>query len=192
MPTQPRFEIVVVGTSLGGLNALQLLLGRFPPDFSLPIAVAQHRGANSGSMLRENLQNHSSLRIREPDDKESIQPGKVYLAPADYHLLIEEGFFSLSTEGMVNRARPSIQVLFESAADAYGDSVIAVVLTGSSEDGAEGAARIKEAGGLLIVQDPATAESPVLPQAVLKGTLVDRILSLEEIAPQLMILSHDE
>jgi two-component system chemotaxis response regulator CheB len=185
-----EFEIVVVGTSLGGLSALQSFLGGFPRDFPLPIAIAQHRTTTAGAMLRENLQQYSALRVREPEDKEAIKPGKAYLAPADYHLLVEEGFFSLSTEGMVNHARPSIQVLFESAAEAYGDAVIAVVLTGSSEDGAEGAARVKEAGGYLIVQDPETAESPILPLAVLKGTLVDSILPLEEIAPQLAALGR--
>jgi two-component system chemotaxis response regulator CheB len=182
------FKIVVVGASLGGMSALETLLKGLPGNFPLPIAIVQHRSAESGQMLSMSLRKQSALRISEPQDKEAILPGQVYIAPADYHLLVDEGSFSLSTEGPVSYARPSIDVLFESASDAYGERVIGVILTGSNQDGAYGAARIKERGGYLIVQQPDTSESAVMPKATLTSAVVDRILPLREIAPCLVRL----
>jgi two-component system chemotaxis response regulator CheB len=182
------FAIVVVGTSLGGLRALETLLSGLPEAFPLPVAIVQHRGACGGEALPERLQRQSALPVREPEDKEVMLPGQVYLAPADYHLLVERGSFALSTEGPVCYARPSIDVLFESAADTYADEVIAVILTGAGKDGAQGAVRVKERGGFLLVQEPATAESSVTPEAVLATAEVDRILPLPEMAPFLASL----
>ncbi|HZT42602.1 MAG TPA: chemotaxis protein CheB [Chthonomonadaceae bacterium] len=182
------FEIVVVGTSMGGLAALERLLAGLPPAFPLPLAVVQHRRAGSNGMLATLLRRCCALPVREPHDKEKIEAGRVYLAPADYHLLIEEGEFALSTEGPVRYSRPSIDVLFASAADTYGKDVIGVVLTGANDDGAQGAARIKAAGGLLIVQSPETAESAVMPRAALAAAAADKVLPLSEIAPCLVSL----
>ena len=177
------FEIVVVGASLGGLHALQTLLAGLPAEFPVPLAVVQHRGSDPDGLLRTALQGHSALPVGEPEDKDAITPGRVYLAPVDYHLLVERGRFSLSTEGRVCHARPSIDVLFESAADAYGGRTVGVILTGSGRDGARGAARIKGAGGLVVVQEPATAESRYMPDAALTACAADHVLPLSEIAP---------
>jgi two-component system chemotaxis response regulator CheB len=180
------FELIAIGTSVGGLHALISLLGELPSTFPLPIVVAQHRSQDSKSGLAELLQGHTPLTVVEADDKVPLEPAHVYLAPADYHLLIEEDrTLALSTEAPVHFARPSIDVLFESAADVYRDSLVGVVLTGASGDGARGAQRIKQHGGRLIVQDPATAESRVLPDAVLAAAQPDDVVPLDRIAASL-------
>jgi two-component system chemotaxis response regulator CheB len=176
----PR-ELVVIGTSLGGLAALEILLPGLPEGLPLAIVIVQHRLAQSDQTLSLLLQLRCALPVCEPDDKEPIIPGRVYLAPPDYHLLIGRGRFALSTEPRVCYARPSIDVLFESAAHMYGAGVIGVVLTGASRDGADGLASIKARGGLTIAQSPSTAESAVLPQAAIDAVDVDAILPLEEI-----------
>ena len=183
-------KIFVVGTSSGGLAALQVLLPGLPEDFPCPLVVVQHRGKEPGSGLCDFLQRSSRLPIGEPEDKEPIAQGRIYLAPRDYHLLIEKGNFALSTDAPVSYARPSVDVLFESAADAYGESVVGVILTGANEDGARGLAKIKSAGGLALVQEPATAQTPEMPQAAIAATNIDRILPLREIAPFLNNLCH--
>ena len=169
-----RFEIVVIGTSLGGLEALRTLLAGLPSSFCVPVVIVQHRGKESEDTLTPLLQRRCPLVIEEAEDKQTIVPGYVYLAPRDYHLLVEPGRFALSSDAAVNQARPSIDVLFESAADAYGSAVIGVILTGANADGARGAARIKQRGGLVVVQDPATAEARAMPDAALAATTVDR------------------
>lgn len=178
--------IVVIGASLGGLKALKALLGTLPKDFPLPLAIVQHRGKEADETLTRLLREVCALPVSEVRDKDRIVPGHLYVAPSDYHLLVERGWFALSTEAPVNYARPSIDVLFESAADTYGDGVIGVILTGSSEDGTKGAARIKARGGSVIVQDPATAEAPAMPSAAIAAAPVDRILPLSSIAAFLM------
>ena len=187
-----KFELVVIGTSLGGLVALERLLEGLPGSFPVPIAVVQHRSVSSGEGLATTLQTHSALRVREPMDKEPIRPGWVYLAPADYHLLVEPGRCALSTEGPVRAARPSIDVLFESAADAYGERVIGVVLTGASDDGARGAAWIRQRGGYVIIQEPETAESAVMPRAALRAAGADRVIPLDNVAESLVELCRAE
>lgn len=182
------FEMVVIGTSTGGLMALEILLLGLPAGFPLPVVIVQHRSVDSGEMLSTMLRRNSVLPVREPQDKEDILPGHVYLAPPDYHLLVDEDAFALSIEGAVRYARPSIDVLFESAADSYGPGVIAVVLTGANSDGARGAERIKAKGGIVLVQDPMSAECPIMPRATLERVAVDRTLSLTEIAPVLVNL----
>ncbi len=179
-------RLVVMGTSLGGLTALETILAGLPAAFPAAIAMVQHRSTESGRGLLTVLQRHSALTIKEPQDKEEIVPGRIYLAPADYHLLIEDGHFSLSTGAPVSYARPSVDVLFESAADAYGRNTIAVVLTGANHDGAYGARMVKEAGGDLIVQDPETAESPVMPRATIAAVKPDEVLPLGRIASALV------
>src|SRR6185295_17351925 len=161
-----------------------------PKTFPLPIAVVQHRYRSSNEGLPEFLRRHSKLNVVDTVDKEWIRAGTIYLAPANYHLLVERGELSLSVDEAVAYSRPSIDVLFESAADAYPGSVIGVVLTGANADGAKGAKRIKQRGGFVLVQDPATAESPAMPQAAIDATRVDRILPLDRIGPFLVELSR--
>ena len=179
------FEIIVVGTSIGGLKAVQTLLSALPNDFSVPVVIVQHRGKDSETGLCEFLGRHSRLPISEPEDKEAILPGHAYLAPRDYHLLVEKGNFALSTDPAVAFARPSIDVLFESAADQYQEKTIGVVLTGANRDGARGLAAIKLRGGLTLVEDPELAVRPEMPEAAIANTEVDRVLSLVELGPLL-------
>ena len=181
-------EIVVIGTSLGGLDALSCLLAGLPKNFPCAVVVAQHRHKDPNNALCSILQQYSPLPLTEAEDKQEIQPRRVYLAPADYHLLVEAGHFALSTEAPVTHARPSIDVLFESAADAYGDRVIGVILTGASRDGVWGLLKIKAHGGLAIVQDPETAESRIMPEAAIASVEVDWILQIHDIAPCLIKL----
>ena len=184
------FEIVVVGASHGGLAALQILLPDLSSEFPLPVVIVQHRKKDGDDGLCEYLKKRSRLPLVEPDDKEKLEPGRVYLAPRDYHLLIEESIFALSTESPVAFARPSIDVLFESAADVYHERVIGVILTGSNRDGARGLAKIKALGGMTLVQEPDGAESRAMPEAAIAATEVDHILPLSGIAPFLNKLCH--
>lgn len=179
------FELIVVGTSLGGLAALEVLLRGLPETLPVPIAIVQHRRPGNGQGLMNLLQQFTPLRVSEPEDKEPVLPGHVYLAPPDYHLLLEHGTFALSTDLPISYARPSIDALFESAALAYRDRVVAVALTCSNEDGARGVAAIEGAGGLVLIQDPATAESPVLPRTAIQVTRASQVLPLQDIAPLL-------
>ncbi|HEX4337811.1 MAG TPA: chemotaxis protein CheB [Polyangiaceae bacterium] len=188
---RPSGGLVVVGASLGGFDAVRELLAGLRADFAWPLVLVQHRMSDPDGLLVELLGAESPLSVSEPEDKDPIERGNVYLAPSDYHLLIERGFFALSTDAPVCHARPSIDVLFESAADSYGASTIAVVLTGSNRDGAEGARAVKKAGGKVLVQDPKTALSPVLPVAAIENTPVDGVLSIEAIARRLTELSLD-
>jgi len=184
-----NYELIVIGCSLGGMHALQTILSRLSKDFCIPIVVAQHRHRKSNDELPAYFRRSTDFNVVDADDKQWIEPSHVYLAPADYHLLVERtgerGELHLSCEDAVRFSRPSIDVLFESAADAYGPQLIGVVLTGSNEDGARGAKRIKELGGLVIVQDPLTAEAPEMPSAVAAAVEVDRVLPLEGIATYL-------
>jgi two-component system chemotaxis response regulator CheB len=184
------FEIVVVGASTGGLKALQVLLCRLPEEFSLPVVIVQHRGRDIETGLCEFLARSSRLPVTEPEDKERVLPGRAYLAPRDYHLLVESGSFALSTDAPVAFARPSIDVLFESVADEYQERAIGVILTGANQDGARGLAAIKAQGGLALVEDPVTAACREMPAAAINLTKVDRILPLQEIATNLHKLSN--
>ncbi|HEY9908461.1 MAG TPA: chemotaxis protein CheB [Thermosynechococcaceae cyanobacterium] len=178
-------ELVVIGTSLGGLTALKVILGGLAADFTVPIAVVQHRHRDSDHMMSDFLRQFLQLPIVEVEDKDPIVLGHIYLAPPDYHLLVEPGYFALSIDEPVLYARPSIDVLFESAADTYGAGSLGVVLTGTNRDGARGLARIRAAGGQAIVQDPATAEGRVMPEAAIAATPTATVLPLETIAAYL-------
>jgi len=162
---------------------LQVLLPGLGEKFPCPLVIAQHRGRDGVGGLREYMQKSCLLPIEEPEDKAPIEPGRVYLAPHDYHLLVEKGHFALSIDAPVWHARPSINVLFESAADAYAELTVGVILSGVGGDGARGLAAIKERGGSTLVEDPATAAYPAMPQAALAASKVDRVLPLAEIAP---------
>jgi two-component system, chemotaxis family, protein-glutamate methylesterase/glutaminase len=177
-----QVEIIVVGASLGGLKAMGALLADLPEGFSVPLGLVQHRQAESEGRLVGLLQRHTKLRVTEAEDKEAIVGGNVYLAPSDYHLLVESGHFALSTEAPVSYARPSIDVLFESAAESYGNRALGVVLTGANDDGARGVASIRRAGGLVIVQAPETAEARSMPEAALREVPDAHSLSVDAIA----------
>lgn len=182
------YELIAIGTSLGGLSALKTLLKCIPKAFPAAMAIVQHRHRESDQVLSSFLQQFTVLPVHEVEDKERIQPGHVYFAPADYHLLVECGYFSLSVDDPVSYARPSIDVLLESVADTYGDRAIGVLLTGANQDGVRGLSKIKSRGGTAIVQDPDTAESPILPKAAIAAVSVDRVLPLTHIAPHLVHL----
>jgi two-component system chemotaxis response regulator CheB len=184
------FKVVVIGTSLGGLSALKTVLANLPADFLVPIVIVQHRHKNSDGTMEELLQEHTCLPIQEVQDKDEILPEKIYLAPADYHVLIEPGYFALSTDDPVSYARPSIDVLFESAADIYADQVIGVILTGANHDGTQGLKKVKARGGITIVQQPSTAESAIMPEAAISAMSVDWIVPLKDIANLLVSLCH--
>jgi two-component system, chemotaxis family, protein-glutamate methylesterase/glutaminase len=185
----PTYDVVVVGASWGGLNALSTIVGGLPPEFDIPVIIIQHRSKDSENLLAELLQDETSLIVSEVEDKEPLAPGHVYVAPADYHLLLEDGHFSLSTEQAVRYSRPSIDVTFTSSADSYGARAIGVVLTGANDDGSRGLKRIVERGGLAIVQDPATAEVATMPAAALAAVPAARVVALASIADELARLA---
>ena len=177
-----RYEAIVIGVSSGGLNAMKILFSLLPADFSMPIIVVQHVGARSENVWIQLLNNHCKVEIKEADEKEKIEKGKIYVAPPNYHLLIEKNkTFSLTVDERVNYARPSIDVLFETASEAYQTHLIGVVLTGANNDGSNGIKCIKERGGLTIVQQPDTAESSYMPASAIATSKPDYILPLEEI-----------
>lgn len=174
--------VVVVGSSWGGLEALGRLVTTLRPDLPFAVALVQHRSPESpDAVLLRYLQHHSPLPVVEVDDKDAIEPGRIYLAPPNYHLLVEPGHFALSTEGPVRFSRPSIDIAMETAADAYGSRVVAVVLTGANDDGCRGAGVVHDAGGLVIVQDPDQAERAEMPQAVVDAGHADLILGIDAI-----------
>jgi two-component system chemotaxis response regulator CheB len=174
------YDLICIGASWGGLRAIERLLGDIPAEVDTPIVAAQHREAQQ-SALAEVISRHTTRRVVDAEDKQPIEPNHVYLAPPDYHLLVEHGSLALSLEERVQYARPSVDVLFESAADAYGPGVIGVILTGANADGAAGLARIKRFGGVAVIQDPAEAERAAMPQAAIDATVADAVLPLAEI-----------
>lgn len=182
------YEIVAIGTSLGGLSALKTLLKSLPKEFPAALVIVQHRHQESDEALISFLQQFTVLPVHEVEDKAHIYSGNIYFAPANYHLLVEPGFFSLSVDAPVSYARPSIDVLLETTADAYAERSIGVLLTGANQDGVRGLSVLKARGGRTIVQDPATAESPVLPSAAIARVEVDKVLPLTQIAPYLVQL----
>jgi two-component system chemotaxis response regulator CheB len=177
--------MIVIGGSLGGTKVLRTILRGLPRSFPRAVAVALHRAreGDDDDLLLRLLAQESALPVAEPLDKEPIVPGRVYLAPADYHLLVETACFTLSTDAPVQYARPSIDVLFESAADAFGPRLVAVLLTGANRDGADGCARVARRGGLVVVQDPATAESETMPLAAIEAAGTPHILPPADIGP---------
>lgn len=184
------YKAVVIGASSGGMNALKTILPVLPEGFTMPIIIVQHIGAASGNYWIEMLNNLCKLYVKEADEKEKVQQGYVYIAPPNYHLLLEQDeTLSLSTDKRVNFARPSIDVLFESAADVYKERLVGVILSGSNSDGTEGVRKIKKYGGLVIAQDPETAESAFMPASAIEQSAVDHISSLESIAEILMAIN---
>lgn len=187
-------EIAVIGGSWGGSAAVSDLLSHLTPACRMPVVVALHRGVTSSSatqdVLVNTLQRHSALPVVEAEDKSELQEGCVLVAPSDYHLLIEGRHVALTTEAPVRFSRPSIDVLFQSAADAFGEGVAAVLLTGANDDGARGLVTVKERGGITFVQDPKTAVRPEMPDAAIATGAVDRILPVPAIAAALEALGR--
>jgi two-component system chemotaxis response regulator CheB len=165
------------------------LLGGLPANFALPVVIVQHRGKDSDRLLSELLQDATDMRVCEAEDKEPLEPGTVHIAPANYHLLIDAGYLSLTVEEPVRFSRPSIDVMLSSAADTYGAGAIGVVLTGANEDGARGLSHIVKRGGRALVQDPKTAEIPIMPVAAIKAVPSAEVLPLDALAPRLIELS---
>jgi two-component system chemotaxis response regulator CheB len=183
-------EIVVIGSSWGGLHAVGEILRGLPGDFPLPVVLVQHRSESGEDLLAGLLTRRGALDVREAEDKEALCRGCVFVAPRGYHLLVERDHLELSTEAAVRHSRPSIDLALESAADAYGPGVIGVILTGANDDGAAGLAAVRRRGGMTIVQDPATAEVPTMPAAALAAADPQAVVDVGEIAPLLVSLAQ--
>jgi two-component system chemotaxis response regulator CheB len=183
--------MIAVGASWGGLKALRAIAHGLPAHFRVPITFVQHRSKESGA-LADLLQDCTSLIVCEVDDKQPIMGGYIYLAPPDYHLLVDGDVFSLSVDEPVRYSRPSIDVFFESVAARFGPEAVGVILTGANEDGAAGLRQIAARGGQAIVQDPRTAESPTMPRAALRAVPSAQTLPLERMTPYLISLATSE
>lgn len=182
MSTDRTYQLIVIGISAGGINFMNKLLSNLSSNFTIPIVVIQHVSDNSKGSWVKMLNEQSPLTIKEADEKEKITEGTIYFAPANYHLLIEQNkTFTLTLEDKVNYARPSIDVTFETAADCFRENLIGIIGTGANADGAKGLKKIKHTGGHTIVEDPSQAETPSMPEAAIKATQPDLILSNEAI-----------
>lgn len=192
-----RYEAIVLGASAGGLHALSVVIDRLGPTFSLPVIAVQHVHPRSKidfpALFEDKVRKKTGLRIVEAEEKQAIASGFLYLAPPNYHLLVEmDRTLSLSVDEPVQWARPSIDVLFETAAKAYGDALVGVLLTGANQDGARGLKAIHDAGGATLVQDPATAEVSSMPRAALKLFEPSAIVTLEDMGFHLARLALNE
>lgn len=175
------YQIILIGTSWGGLAALRTIVAALPADYPIPVVIVQHRHRDSDTMLARFLQGHTELCVCEVEDKQPVEAGRIFIAPANYHLYVERGFFSLSIDAPVRYSRPSIDVAMTSAADAYGHRAVGIVLTGANADGSAGLRRMADAGALAVVQDPATAEMPVMPRAALDAVPTARVFAIDRI-----------
>ena len=175
-------DLVIIGASWGGLRAVGEILSGLPEDFSAPVVIVQHRQPGQQDLLTGLLDRQGPLSVREAEDKSELRPGCVLVAPSGYHVLIEPGHLELTTEAEVRFSRPSIDVAMETAAHAFGDRAIGVVLTGANADGSRGLRRIVDAGGLGVVQDPSTAEVKVMPQAAARAVPEACVLPMRDIA----------
>jgi len=188
-PLHAHADAIVIGTSAGGVEALSVLLPSLPVGLRAAVLVVLHLPRERPSLLVDIFTPKCRLPVREAEDKEPIEPGVVYFAPPDYHLLVDSGpRVALSADEPVNFSRPSIDVLFESAADFYGARLIGIILTGASHDGALGLEAVRRAGGVTIVQEPESAQVPTMAESALKRGPVDHVLSLEQIAGWLRAL----
>jgi two-component system, chemotaxis family, protein-glutamate methylesterase/glutaminase len=184
-------KLVVIGASYGGLYALMDVLGALTTDFPAPIAVVQHRSRDDRDehRLAHVLARYSALPVKDADHREKLEPAQVYLAPSDYHLLVDGGQVELTVDELVMYSRPSIDVLFESAARAYGQGVVGVLLTGYGHDGSAGMRAIHNAGGVTIAEDPESALQGAMPRHAIQAGGVSEVLPLEAVAPRLLELS---
>lgn len=190
MLTEMKYEAIVIGVSAGGMAALLEILSKMGRRFPMPVIVVQHMSPDSEDYLARHLDLRCEIAVKEAEDKEDVTPGVVYIAPPNYHLLVEpDKTLSLSSEERVNFSRPSVDVLFETAAEAYMEKLIAVILTGANSDGALGMAKVKDCNGLAVVQSPETAEADMMPKSAIDKTDVDYILPLSDIGPFLNALA---
>lgn len=190
-PLKP-LRLIVIGASAGGLQVLLRLFSALPASYRLPLAVVLHLPDDRTSRLAELFQARLALRVREAEDKDAILPGTLYFAPPGYHLLVEDDFtLSLSRDEPVQFSRPSIDVLFESAADALGEQVCGILLTGANHDGANGLHTLSRSGGVTVVQSPSSAEVPTMPEAALKRFHPDFVLDVPGIHLLLTELERD-
>ena len=181
---------VAIGGSMGGGDALREILAALPADFPCPLIVVLHRHPALRKGLAETMQPSVPLPIRDAEEKEALEPGTVFLAPAGYHLLVERDLtLSLCAGERVNYARPAVDVTFETAADAFGANLVGVILSGGNRDGAAGMARIKAAGGVTVVQDTETAEARAMPEAAIEAAGADHLLAPSEIGPRIVALA---
>jgi len=186
-----RYDAVVIGASAGGVEALGVLLGALPPSFPAAILAVLHLPPDRTTMLPALLGRRCARPVKEAEDKEPVEPGTVYLAPPDYHLLVEPGgTLSLSRDEPVHFSRPAIDLLFESAAMAWRERLLGISLTGASSDGAEGLHEVRACGGTAWVQDPAQATAPVMPAAALALAGADEVLALADMAAKLANLGQ--
>ena len=182
MHRDQKNSAIVIGASAGGLHALTLLLEELPANYTIPVIIVQHRIKDQRDLLEEVLQHKCKITVKQADEKERISPGIVYIAPPDYHLMIEnDETFALSVDGRVKFSRPSIDVLFESAAETFKEKLIGIILTGANNDGAEGMKTIRKFKGVTIAQDPLEAECPVMPRSAIETGAVQLVLTLAEI-----------
>jgi two-component system, chemotaxis family, protein-glutamate methylesterase/glutaminase len=182
-PRTRRIDGIVIGTSAGGVEALAVLLPALRPATDVAVFIVLHLPRDRPSLLVEIFQPKCAMRVLEAQDKEPAEPGTIYFAPPDYHLLVDRGpQLMLSADDPVNFSRPSIDVLFESAADVFGERLLGIILTGANEDGARGLEAVRRAGGWTIVQQPETAQASLMTEAALKRGPVDGVLSLAQIA----------
>lgn len=187
-----KFRAVAIGVSSGGVQALKRLLGQLPADFPLPLLIVQHLSPDAGDGLAGLLDELCAIRVKEADEQDRIVPGTAYLAPPNYHLLVErDGLLSLAADGRVSFARPSIDVLFESAAEAFGPALIGIILTGANADGSSGLRAVKQMGGVAIVQDPDDALARQMPLAALATTRADHVVALDDMAALLCQLARN-
>ncbi|NOU45564.1 MAG: chemotaxis protein CheB [Bacteroidales bacterium] len=183
------FDAIVIGSSAGGLNALKTIITGLPHNFSTPIILTQHLSPHSDSYIAEFLNQLSHLTIKEADGGEKIMPSHVYIAPPNFHLLVEEDFtLNLTVDEKINYSRPSIDILFETAAIAYKNKLIGIILTGANNDGSNGIIQIKTFDGFTIAQSPESAEVAVMPRSAIETGHIDKILPLQEIAAFLVSL----
>ena len=187
-----KYKLVVIGVSTGGLKAIKAVLSVLPSGFALSIIIVMHRHKETDGYLERSLNDECNMHVKQADEKEEIRAGIVYVAPPNYHLLIEDdGTFSMSIEGPVNYARPSVDVAFESAAEVYREGLIGIILTGANQDGSRGLKKIKEAGGLAIVQTLETSEATEMPRSAIAAVKPDYVLPLVEIGPLLRKLESE-
>lgn len=183
------FDVLALGASWGGVELLGNLVEELPENWRIPVVIVQHQHPYSGNALQRILARRTTLPVIDVEDKDKLVPAHVYIAPANYHLLMEQdGSFSLSLEAPVNFSRPSIDVTFSSLSRVYQQRCIGVVLTGANDDGAQGIRDIKAGGGYTIAQQPETAEAPVMPAAAIATGAVDAILTPQEMIPALLRL----
>jgi two-component system chemotaxis response regulator CheB len=191
LPAAPAVELVAIGASAGGVDAIGTLLQALPAGFPAAVAIVLHIPPDSASLLSALFTPRCLLRVKEVDDKEMLAPGFVYFAAPDYHMLVEpDRSLSLSQDEPVNFSRPSIDLLLESAALAYGPRMLGIVLTGGSPDGTQGLRCVREQGGMAWVQDPAEAVAPAMPASAIAHAGADRILTLADMARRLAALGR--